>query len=392
MSSPVHSISADSYIYQAISVMRQHSIRHLGVTDDDGTLIGALSNTDLLKQRAGDAILLGDELASAQGTAALAATWSRIPVLIRKLVDEGVLPHDITSIVSEELCLVTKRAAEIAETRMEDEGLGSPPVPYALLVLGSGGRGETLLAPDQDNAIIFEKGAAGGREDRWFGRLGEHISDILNDIGIPYCNGGVMASRPDWRHSVADWQVIIDEWIAASEPTDLLNVDIFYDFRCVHGDRQLAQEIRRYAQAQARNSPAFIMSLSRLTEHAQPPINLLGRIRTKDGYLELKRNTLLNIIGGARTLALRYGVERRATHERLNDVRGKSGMSREQIENILEAHRILLGEALSQQLMDIENGIPPSYRIEVNRLSKRRKEQLRWALIQVDVMKDVVGP
>ncbi len=391
MSAPIHSVPVDAYIYQAISLMRQLGIRHLGVTDDDGELVGALSSGDLLKLRAGDAILLGDELASAQGIAALAATWARIPVLARKLFDEHVFSHDIASIISEELCMVTKRAAEIAEARMVEDGDGSPPVPYSLLVLGSGGRGETLLSPDQDNAIIYQSGEADGVEDQWFARFGKHVSDILNEIGIPYCSGGVMASNKKWRHSATDWKTVIDGWIAASEATDLVYVDIFYDFRCVHGDMPLAQEIRHYAQACARNSPAFLMSLARLTMQAQPPLNWLGRISTKGGFLEVKRNTLLNLTGGARTLALKHGVQRRATRDRLLEVQNRSDIPKETLDNIIEAHKLLLGEALQQQLIDIEHGIPPSYRIELKRLPKRRKDQLRWALKQVDSLKPLMG-
>ena len=44
------------------------------------------------------------------------------------------------------------------------EGHGAPPCPYAMLVLGSGGRGESLMAPDQDNAIVFAHGEPEGRK------------------------------------------------------------------------------------------------------------------------------------------------------------------------------------------------------------------------------------
>ena len=50
---------------------------------------------------------------------------------------------------------MTARAAEIAEAEMIAAGHGPAPADYALLVLGSGGRGESLLAPDQDNALVI---------------------------------------------------------------------------------------------------------------------------------------------------------------------------------------------------------------------------------------------
>src|SRR5690606_6111618 len=134
------------------------------------------------------------------------------------------------------------------------EGAGPPPVAYAVLVLGSGGRGESLLAADQDNAIIFAEGDPDGAADRYFARLGTHLADILDAAGIPYCKGGVMASNAAWRHSVAGWMAVIDGWIRRQRPHDLLNVDIFYDFRTVHGSHAIAEDIWAHAHDRARDA------------------------------------------------------------------------------------------------------------------------------------------
>ena len=80
------------------------------------------------------------------------------------------------------------------------------PVPTRSAVLGSAGRGESLLAMDQDNALVFAEGAPDGPEDRWFATLGDHVADILHEVGVPYCKGGVMAKNPHWRGSVATWR------------------------------------------------------------------------------------------------------------------------------------------------------------------------------------------
>ena len=65
--------------------------------------------------------------------------------------------------ISRELRALTARACELAEAEMAEAGLGEAPAPYALLVLGSGGRGESLLAMDQDNALIYADGRPGRR-------------------------------------------------------------------------------------------------------------------------------------------------------------------------------------------------------------------------------------
>lgn len=108
---------------------------------------------------------------------------------------------------------MTRRAAELAEERLRTIGLGAPPVAYAVLVLGSAGRGESQLAADQDNAIVYASGAEGGAEDAYFEKLATHMSDVLDASGIPYCKGGVMAKNKAWRKSVRTWRATIDGWM-----------------------------------------------------------------------------------------------------------------------------------------------------------------------------------
>jgi CBS domain-containing protein len=58
---------------------------------------------------------------------------------------------------------------------MRAQGHGEPPCAYAVAVLGSAGRGESLPALDQDNAIVFADGAPGSTQDQWFEALGVHL-------------------------------------------------------------------------------------------------------------------------------------------------------------------------------------------------------------------------
>lgn len=64
---------------------------------------------------------------------------------------------------------------------MAAEGLGPPPCAFVLLLLGSGGRGESLLAADQDNALIHQ----GAPDEPWFAAQGERLAAILDAAGLP---------------------------------------------------------------------------------------------------------------------------------------------------------------------------------------------------------------
>src|SRR3546814_3145603 len=88
-----------------------------------------------------------------------------------------------------------------------------------MLILGSGGRGESLLSPDQDNAIIH---AGSTEDDGWYARAGERIAALLDDAGIPYCKGGVMAKNTGWRGNQGQWRSRVTDWIRSEEHTSEL--------------------------------------------------------------------------------------------------------------------------------------------------------------------------
>ena len=172
MSRPLAAVPADAFVYRAIGRMNRLKTRHLGVVDEAGSVVGALSARDLLRLRAGEAISLGDEIDDAADAPALAVAWAKLPRVAESLLAEGLSGRDIAEVISRELGALTRQAAVIAERIMRERGEGDPPCGYAVIVLGSAGRGESLLAMDQDNAVIFEHGEPDGEEDRWFAALG----------------------------------------------------------------------------------------------------------------------------------------------------------------------------------------------------------------------------
>ncbi len=385
MSRPLASVPADAFVYRAIGRMNRLKTRHLGVVDETGRVVGALSARDLLRLRAGEAISLGDEIDDAADVHALSAAWAKLPRVAEALLAEGLSGRDLAEVISSELGALSRQAAVIAERLMQADGHGGPPSPYTLVVLGSAGRGESLLAMDQDNAVIFERGEPEGREDRWFAAFGAHVADILHEVGVPYCKGGVMAKNAPWRGSVATWGNRIDNWIVRSNPKDLLSVDIFFDLRAVHGEGNLAVVVRQAAFAAAEGQVAFVKLL---VEDAGIPasLKLFGGIRTAGGRIDLKKAGLFGIVAAARALAIRYQVVERSTPARLAGVKALVDASEPDLDALDEAQGIFLDLMVAQQIEDIAHGTPPSNAIEVKRLSARDRSRLHMALEAVTVL------
>ncbi len=281
--------------------------------------------------------------------------------------------------IGSELGAVTRRAAELAEAARAAAGEPAP-VPYALLVLGSAGRGESLLAHDQDNAVVFASGEPDGPEDRWFARLGAMMAETLDSIGVPFCRGGVMAREPAWRGSGETWQRRIDAWLERSGPDDLLCVDIFFDARIVHGDTALTAPLLAQARARAARAPHFLKLLAASVPEPAAAFGLLGSLRTEDGRIDLKRTALLPLVSDARLLALRIGSAERSTAARLSALvaAGRGGSA--DLTAAAAAQEVLFDLILRQQIVDLRQGLRATSRVQAARLSRRERERLRTAL------------
>lgn len=386
MSKPLASVPADRHVYVALGRMERLGVRHLGVVDGGGKLVGVVTARALLRQRAGRALALGDAVEAAQSPQELAEAHRSLAELARALREEGVDARGAAAVISGVVRDITGRAAALAEGGLLEAGEGPPPAPYAFLVLGSAGRGESLLAADQDNAIVH----GGGEElDGWFASLGRRASDILDGAGISYCKGGVMASKRGWRGGLEEWRRRVQGWATNPQPEALLSVDIFYDFQPATGEAALAEELRRAALEAAR-VPAFLPALARTHEAIGSARSFFGGFRTENGRLDLKRGGLLPITAGARVLALKHGVAETSTPARLRRAAEKEGIVAADAEQLIAAHGLMLELVLEQQLADLAAGQAPSSKIEIKRLSRPVRTRLKEALSAVDIVGAVV--
>ena len=382
-SKPLVTVPSTDFVYRALGRMSRLKLRHLGVENENGEVCGIVTSRDLLRLRAQEAMVLGDGLDRADDVPALGAAWARLPQAAGGLLAEGVSARDVAAVISRELGALTRRAGALAERRMKAEGQGEPPCTYALCVLGSAGRGESLLAMDQDNAIVFADGAPGAPADRWFAQLGGIVADILHEVGVPYCKGGVMAKNTPWRGSLATWRARIADWIARSNPADLLSVDIFFDLIGVHGDVGLANEIWRGAFDAAAGNAAFAKLLVEAAGEVESGTNMWGGLRTENGRIDLKRTGLFGIVTAARVLAIRHHLLERSTPARLSAIAGLGHGGGQDLDAMTRAQAVFLDLILTQQLADMRTGLPPGNKVAVKQLSREQRTELRESLAAV---------
>ena len=269
--------------------------------------------------------------------------------------------------------------SDVAGSPLLPELLRQPP--WCVLVLGSGGRGESLLSADQDNALVH---AGSDGDDAWFAALGSRLADLLDEAGVRRCQGGIMAANAEWRGSVPAWRERVDGWLRRSAPEDLLHVDVFYDLVPVAGAAGLGRDLHAAAVEAAERTPAFIALLAESAAAMSPAIGLFGRLRASEGRVDLKLGGLLPLVGAARALALRVGSRARSTPERIQDASAAGRVSPRDAETLIRIHRSLLTTILEQQLDDLASGVSPSGRIEVRRLPRPDQRTLVRDLRMLD--------
>jgi CBS domain-containing protein len=383
MSAPVATVREDALVFVALGRMDRLKIRHLVVVDRQGRPVGMVSARSLLKLRAGAALALGDEIASAPDAKALAQAHDKVPSLAQALLEEGVEATGIANVISTVLRDITARAAEISERAMAEDGWGGPPVPGCLLILGSGGRGEALFSADQDNAIIYE---GGPEADPWYAEISRRICETLDQAGVPKCKRDVMCVNAQWRQSSDGWKAEIDRWMSKAKGEEIASCDIFVDFKAVYGTQKLADPIRQYLQEKAAASASFLRLLAASATEMRPSFGLFGNIRTAEGRFDIKRSGFLLLVGAVRVLALKNGIEALSTRERLAALAKGGHLQQSDMTALSRLHDFMIGLQIRQQLSDLKNGLVPSDRVDPKIMSRAERSYLKEGLKRLSAL------
>jgi DNA polymerase-3 subunit epsilon/CBS domain-containing protein len=219
--------------------------------------------------------------------------------------------------------------------------------------------------------------------------LGEKLADILDAAGVPYCKGGVMARNAGFRGSLETWKNRVEEWVRRSRPDDLLNVDIVYDMKSVHGDTALSGELFDHAYARGHAEPAFAKLLGEQIV-AGNPFTFLGRLQLDNGRLDVKIHGLFPIVAAARTLAIRHGIRELSTRARLDGLIALDVGGDRDMKTMLAGHTLLIRLLLDQQIRDIYAGTPVSNRVDLAAISREQQSELKTLIKELQSVPGLV--
>ena len=281
---------------------------------------------------------------------------------------------------------------------MEAEGWGTPPVAFCVIVMGSGGRGESYLYPDQDNGFILDDypDERHNDVDTFFIELAERMTRDLDTVGISLCKGHVMATNPVWRKSATQWRDQITLWCRRQSFVALRFSDIFYDFRAVYGEADLAAGLRDAVTEIVAANPSFLRAMYEDDREHGVALGWFGRFVTETddpdhlGAINLKHTGTLPLVESLRLLALREGVSAIATLKRLAALRQRGFLDADETDYLIGAYHHITRLLLRQQLADFRKGKRISNYVHPEALSRRDSDMLVDSFKAISRLRDRV--
>ena len=388
MTTPVHTLGDGEPLYRAIARMRRFGQRQLPVQGSDGRLVGILRLDDALAEIAPALLASSDRLVQDDSPDGLRATKRSQVELVDALLAEDMPGPDIQWLLTAVNSSLYRRIVEIEVEDMAIAGWGPLPVDFTVIVMGSGGRGENDLGPDQDNGFVladYEDRRHGGI-DPFFIELADRMTRMLDLVGFPLCRGHVMAINPVWRKTTRQWRAQVDGWLRKRNYIALRMCDILFDFQPVFGDPGRSAELRSWIADRLKGNHAFLGDMYRgMADHgvALGPFGRLVPAGEDDGdgdVMDLKYGGTLPLVEAMRLLALREGIAETSTLRRIDALRGASVLSDEEHEELSDAYRHVVEWLLRQQVADLKDERSASNRVPLDRLSRRQRSRLVAAL------------
>ena len=397
-SKPVRVIRADDPMFHAIARMRRAGLRHMPVVDGRDRLVGMLTLDAALTAINGQLVTQIESLTRPDTPAGMAEVRAaQLQVAEQLLADEAPAP-EILALLSHINNDVYRRMTRHCIARMTDDGWGAPPRDFCLVVMGSGGRGESYLNPDQDNGLIIADypDDEHDRIDGYFAELADRLTQAMAGAGMPLCNGYVMAVNPLWRKTASQWRLQMDLWLRRRSAAALRLSDIFFDFRGVAGERRLAAEFRDYLTTRLQDNRSFIKEMFLQDEYLGVALGLFNRfiVEKEDkghrGELNLKITGTLPLVDAVRALALLHGVPETGTLGRIARLHDLGVLDKDEADYLSGAFEHISHLLLRQQLADQRAGKAVSNYVHPSGLTDREDDMLVDALKAIRDLRDRV--
>lgn len=361
MTAPLLTLSEDALLYEGLLLMKQKSISHLALTGPDRKITGVVGFEDIGEMQLNMVGFLIREIQMTEEVDQLSRHYKRLPVLAKALIESGSNTKNLTRVITSVADAIHVRILELAL-----EELGPAPCKFAFMVMGSLGRMEQSLATDQDNALVLEENPACGKEiaEAYFLSLGKKLNRDLNQVGYHSCPGEIMAGNPKWNQDLTTWKGYFTQWILNSNPQDILDAAIFFDFRFIYGEKAFVDELRTHVNQTSENKAVFYYHMAQSVLKMKPP---KGDLKSED--LDLKKS-LLPVTTFIRLYAIRAKSDETNSLERAAQLFERKLIDRSVYDELIQSFNYLTHLRIKGQARSIALNEVPGNKVSFNQLNR----------------------
>jgi CBS domain-containing protein len=379
MTFPVVMVDAEVMAGEVLLRMLESGFHHFPVRDRSGSLVGVVTDTDLMGLGRHTPFALKSALERARNHGQVVEAARDLPEVVAAMVDASADPVDVGHVVAFAIDATTRRLLELAIAR-----LGEPPVPWAWLALGSAARQEQALHTDQDHAFAYDPGAASSADlDEHLARIAASVTDGLAASGIPRCHGDAMASHPMMRRSLEGWCGAFRSWISEPGTRGSILLSIAFDFRTVAGPLEVEAPLDDLLRTIPEH-PLFLRHLAKRALDHRPPTGFFRDLVVEArgdhaGQLDVKHGGIAIVTNLARAYALGRGRTEKRTLQRLHAAEEEGAIDAETRTGLEEAFRFLWQVRLEHQVRQLRERQAPDYFIAPAELGTVARHGLKEA-------------
>lgn len=271
--------------------------------------------------------------------------------------------------------LVT-RILSLAVEKMEEDGFGPSPVPFAWVEAGTAGRGELSISGEYKALIVY--GRDGKEADIWIENFARLAVDLLDATAVVRL-ADVSPADSTWRRSISGWRKLMTQGRHVSvEP-----IIPYMDIRHLYGDPLLTEELTNLIHAVIQSHPEQVRQESRRVARLPLATGLLGWFRVERtgvhrGEVNLHGHAYLPLVSLIRIMAATADIHVTNTGERIRSLLTMGKLSVEMAENLLEAYHVINRQRIPLQQGEI-SASAPGY-LDPEYLTEEEEQTLKMSL------------
>ncbi len=392
MTSPVFCVPQNISLAEAQLIMLQYNINHLCVTVDgtDRTDIkGVISIQDIIAAQSSNPGVLIKEIKKAKTIEELMKSREKLSDFIQNALDKRIPLSHINNISGEVNMALIRRCIDLAILQ-----IGSPPVRFAWLSIGSQGRKEQLLLTDQDNMLIFEDVANDQYKNvkEFFINLSNIVVNSLVTIGYKKCPNGHTANNPVWCKSLTDWIKQYDAWMNTPGEKSEDSNSIFFDYEYIYGETDIEENLTEHLFRNITTNKKFLAFLGTDALKKPSPLTFFKQFSVEeDGehkdLFDIKTRAIMPLVDAARLLILSNGI--RGINNTFLRFKQLAINESKYSEHYLNAADAFLTLSKFRTLEGLKNNTDGQF-INLNEMSKSDKEKLKICLAPMKDLEEII--